>query len=356
VTDGPADLAGRVDALYAGPPEEFTPGRAALVKALKADGQKEAAAEIGTLRKPTAAAWAVNRLVQADDAAMIDALDAAGDLRAAQRRVLSGPTQGDGGAGEDLRAATGAFRAAVRGVVDAARDAIGRAASPAVLDKVASTVQAAATSEAAEEAVRSGRLVRELDPAGMGDVGGLEVVGDVPTAARARPGSAPRLADGGRRTDPEHEAEQGDASDDATDLDEAERAEAEAGLAAAEAERLADTAVGRRRVAKEAARVAASAARDAAAAARKAEDAEDTATAAARAAKKAAEQATANRRRADEMAAEVERLDEACAAAADEADEAERDAADAREAAVAATAEAKALRQRARGSVMKRSR
>ncbi len=43
-----------VDPLYAGRPEEFVAARNALAKALRASGDKAAAAEVAKLRRPTA--------------------------------------------------------------------------------------------------------------------------------------------------------------------------------------------------------------------------------------------------------------------------------------------------------------
>ena len=114
--DGRLDEA--VDELYGTPLEEFLPSRARLVAAAKADGDTDAAAAIKTLRKPTAAAWAVN-------------------LMARKRPVVAE-------AGGRLTAA-------------AARDA-------------GATFVAALASPSATEAVVSGRLTRALEYAGFGDV------------------------------------------------------------------------------------------------------------------------------------------------------------------------------------------
>lgn len=384
MTDGPADVAGQVDALYAGPPEVFTLGRAALAKALKAAGDKAAAAEVAGLRKPTTAAWAVNRLVQAGDESVAGALAAAAGVRAAQRRALTGPDAGEGAAGVALRRATGDFRAAVRQAVHAARALIGPAASPSVLDRVAATLQAAATSEAALEAVRSGRLVRDLDPTGLGDVAGLELVGAVPvTRARTRTGSrgGPEAGRGGatpprdgaesgsrevgagaragQRSVDETLAEEGhaetlgdegagrDADENADEnADDLERLRAEAGLAAAESERLAGLATAKRRAAREAAFQADAASQVAANAAHRAETAERVATEAARRAAKTAADAAEARQRADHAAVAAEAAHAEAASAAETADDAEQEADDARQAAAAARADAEATARR----------
>ena len=52
------------DALYALPPEQFTAARNARAQAAKAAGDREAAARIAALRKPTVLGWLVNLLVR----------------------------------------------------------------------------------------------------------------------------------------------------------------------------------------------------------------------------------------------------------------------------------------------------
>ena len=52
----------QLDELYAGPADEFVAARDELAKGLKKAGDKDAAAEVKALRRPTAAAALVNRL------------------------------------------------------------------------------------------------------------------------------------------------------------------------------------------------------------------------------------------------------------------------------------------------------
>ncbi len=66
------------DELYGLPLERFVPERAALVKALRAEGRREDAAQVAKLRKPSVAAWAVNQLVRTQGRAAAE-LFAAGD-------------------------------------------------------------------------------------------------------------------------------------------------------------------------------------------------------------------------------------------------------------------------------------
>ena len=67
-------------------PGEFLAVRSACVAEAKAAGDKEAAAAIGRLRKPSVAAWAINDAVRADEALVAD-LD---DVRQLARLKLAG--------------------------------------------------------------------------------------------------------------------------------------------------------------------------------------------------------------------------------------------------------------------------
>lgn len=69
--------------LYAADPADFTRRRKALADTARADGDKEAAKEIIALRKPTRAAWIINRLARADPGAPGRIETLAAGLRAA---------------------------------------------------------------------------------------------------------------------------------------------------------------------------------------------------------------------------------------------------------------------------------
>jgi len=80
-----AAVAAAVAELYGGDPDVFTERRKALVAAAKEAGDREAAAAIGALRKPTRAAWVVNRLARADPSAAGRMAALAAELRAAEQ-------------------------------------------------------------------------------------------------------------------------------------------------------------------------------------------------------------------------------------------------------------------------------
>ncbi len=171
--------------LYGLPLDQFVAQRGALAKALRADGKRDEAKTVSALRKPSVAAWAVNQLVRTQ-AKAFDRLLAAGDeLVEVQAGVLAGdrdPTE--------LREAVASQRAAVEQLLEAAGGLLsseGHDLSPAVLDRVADTLRAAALDPEAREQVQAAQLERELRHVGLG-AGGL-VSAPAESQAKSRPKS-----------------------------------------------------------------------------------------------------------------------------------------------------------------------
>jgi hypothetical protein len=178
VSDGGAvfDIPG-VDALYAADLSGFTRQRDDLVKQLKKDGDKDGAAAVKQLRKPTTVAWAVNQVARRGPDAIDELLTAARDAHAAQARAV----QDKDGAG--LREATTEWRARIRALAaDVARDA-----GEQYRDEAAATFEAASTSEELAAVLKAGRLVGALSPSGFG----LQGMPEPPSAAE-RPAVEPK--------------------------------------------------------------------------------------------------------------------------------------------------------------------
>ncbi|HUI04277.1 MAG TPA: hypothetical protein VLZ77_12095 [Acidimicrobiales bacterium] len=154
------DLDAVTDELYAVPPGAFVPARNARAKELAAAGEREAAAAVRTLPRPSAAAWLVNRLVR-DHGADVDRLLA---LRTAFEKAQGG------GDRDRLRALSTRRQALVAGLVEhagaLARDA-GHPLSAAVQRELEGTLEAAVADEDAAGAVRSGRLAAALSHVGF---------------------------------------------------------------------------------------------------------------------------------------------------------------------------------------------
>lgn len=154
------------DDLYGLPPDRFVPERDALAKALRADGRRDEAREVAKARKPSVAAWAVNRLVRTEERAVKRLFGTGDALRDAQAELLAG--RGDA---RTLRAAGEDEREAVEALLEVAGGLLagqGHEPSSALLDRVAGTLHAAALDENARGLVREGRLERELRHAGLG--------------------------------------------------------------------------------------------------------------------------------------------------------------------------------------------
>jgi len=175
----------QADELYGLALDQFIPERGALAKALRGEKRRDEAAAVAALRKPSVAAWAVNQLVRSQGASVDELYGAGDELRDAQARLLAGT--GDGRA---LRAANERERAAVDELVQAARGLLsseGHELSPAVLERVADTLHAAALDEDARAQVREGRLERELRHVGLGLGESADPFASAPPAPRKRP-------------------------------------------------------------------------------------------------------------------------------------------------------------------------
>jgi predicted nucleic acid-binding Zn-ribbon protein len=181
-----------LDHLYELPLAEFTPARDALAKELKAAGEKEAAAAVKALRKPSAAAWAVNAAAREEPGALQALLDAGEALHRAQERLLAGKADRS-----ELKAATDAERAAVSGMVAAALAAAreaGQPLSPSIESRVRETLHAATLDETVRAALAAGRLERETEVAGFaGALAALPARAPAPRPARAPKKEAERL-------------------------------------------------------------------------------------------------------------------------------------------------------------------
>lgn len=157
------DIDSATDELYGIAPDGFLPRRAELAAAARSDGDRELARQIGALRKPSVAAWAVNRMVRTRPDEVTRLADLAARLRAAQQSL-------DGAALKDL----GRERARlVDSLVTATAQAAGEdgaSLSAAASRDAGDTFVAALASPEATAAVLSGRLTRTLTYAGFGDV------------------------------------------------------------------------------------------------------------------------------------------------------------------------------------------
>ena len=166
-----ADFESELDRLYQLPLSEFTSARDEVAKRLRAEGEREQADEIKTLRKPTAAVWLVNQLVRERP------LDVQRLLKAGESLTKSqGP--------EARRAEQRALEQLAKGAREIAeRAAIGSAA----LGKAAETLRAASVTAEGRELLKRGRLTEELEPPGFEALMGLEGLGRQRAPAKTKP-------------------------------------------------------------------------------------------------------------------------------------------------------------------------
>ncbi|CAN5328836.1 hypothetical protein BH09ACT1_BH09ACT1_20150 [soil metagenome] len=171
------------DELFALTPDDFTAARNERVRDAKDSGDATLAARLKELRKPSPAAWVVNILVRERSDEIAQLLELGASLREATADL-----------DRDALASLGKQRRQV--VMALARqggslaESRGRKVTPAVVDEVARTLQAAMTDEDAADAVTTGRLLRSLEVDGMEPV---DLDGAVAGAIAKHP-SAPKPA------------------------------------------------------------------------------------------------------------------------------------------------------------------
>lgn len=217
----------RIDQLYRLPLDQFTPARNVLAKQAGAR-----AAEIKSLEKPNAAAWAVNQLFWRERAIYDELINASSALRAAYRDQLAGQAP-------DVRGAEATHKAAVKRATQAARalvEADGSKASDAVMTAVRETLDILPSPDP------PGRLTRPLTRTGFEALEGFTIAArprPVPTRLEPKPpGSAHR-----KPTESEQQAKE--AAERARDMTRerlrfAEAAERETGAALERATRAAE--------------------------------------------------------------------------------------------------------------------
>lgn len=175
--------------LYAVGPDEFMATRSRLVADAKAASDKAAATEIGRLRKPSLAAWAVNLTAREAEDVVADLVDLGERMRSAQSRLDAAALTG---MRKERDATVEVYvRAATRAVSDA-----GRSLSPAAQQEVRATAIAALADERASAAVTSGQLTRSLSYSGFGEVDLAEAL------ARTTGGAILTVVPGGRGSRP----------------------------------------------------------------------------------------------------------------------------------------------------------
>ncbi|WP_310962935.1 hypothetical protein [Nocardioides terrisoli] len=185
------------DGLYALPAADFTAARDAAAKHAEREGEKDLARRIKALRRPTAAAWAVNLLIRREAGQIEQVLALGESLRAAAAAMQ----------GDELRALTRQRRQLTTALATSARARAreyGVRLSDPVLEQVEGVLTGALLDPVAADVVRTGLLVTSFGATGVSEVD-VDAVLAVPEAmgGRATPVAAPEPS-GAESEDPRH--------------------------------------------------------------------------------------------------------------------------------------------------------
>ena len=154
------DEESELDDLYAVPLDQFVKARNEIVARLKKDGDEAAATRVAALKKPSVSAWTVNQLARSGSLDLQRLIKAGEALEQAQGRAMSGEdSSGFEEARRDEAAAISLLRSAAKEVL--------RAGSPAVLDRIVSTLRAGVATPEGRALLKKGRLSEDLEPMGV---------------------------------------------------------------------------------------------------------------------------------------------------------------------------------------------
>ncbi|MDT5348614.1 MAG: hypothetical protein QOH91_1901 [Mycobacterium sp.] len=168
-----------LDSLYSVPPDAFTAQRSKLAAAARSRGDTAAAKRISAARKPTTAAWIVNRLVLRQS----DSKQRLGDLGDRLRAAHSSMD------GDRIRELSAEQHRLIHTLAGAAFDAADiKNPSSTVRDDVTGTLQAAVADPEVRE--RLGRLAKAERWSGFGGFGDAAPVSSKAVREAARPAQA----------------------------------------------------------------------------------------------------------------------------------------------------------------------
>lgn len=168
-TDGSGSLQAVADRLYGLTPQEFTAARTAAEKEARSAGDRALAAAVKALRRPALAAWAVNLLVRERGDLVTQVVELGSSLREAQASLE----------GAALRELTRQRRRLVTAVTSEARAvaaAHGESLSDAAARQVEETLHAAMTDPSVADAVLTGLMTQPLSTTGLETVADLLAV------------------------------------------------------------------------------------------------------------------------------------------------------------------------------------
>jgi hypothetical protein len=155
------DIDAIADELYGLPPEDFTAARTRYEKEAKAAGDRDTAARIRSLAKPSVTAWLANQLAREHRDELEPLLELGAGLRDATRNL----------AGDQLRALSRQQHELMYALVQQARGlahAAGRTVSEDAARGLEETLRAAVSDEQAASLLLAGRLTEALNSSEFG--------------------------------------------------------------------------------------------------------------------------------------------------------------------------------------------
>ena len=192
------------DELYAGLPSDFTAGRDAAVRTARAAGDKDLAAALAKLRKPTAGAWLGNLLAHQHASEVAELVALGAEMRDAQAQLDAA----------QLRTLGQRRTQVIRDLVALARrtaSKLDQTAGPAAVQELESTLAAAVADEAAGVALTAGRLTQALSYSGFGlPMPPADAASSSAPPARTAARSAARKSGAAKATDPKIDAAERD--------------------------------------------------------------------------------------------------------------------------------------------------
>ena len=221
--DRPIDVDAELDRLYGLPLEDFTKARNELSARLKKSGETDAAAQVKALAKPSVPAWAVNQLARTRKRDVRALLDAAERSRSGKAKTL--------------REALNEQRDALQRLTNEGRELLEakRGSAPdAMVQRIASTLRAAASDPSAAGLLERGRVNEDLEPAGFEALAGLVDAKSPPASKRDEGAARRKLLEVAQKAVRERKAEAAELHDRA---EESERQAAKARKAADRADR-----------------------------------------------------------------------------------------------------------------------
>jgi hypothetical protein len=192
------------DELYGLPLDRFVPRRNELARELRRSGDRTRAAEVAALRRPTAAAWALDQVARSRPDVVSGVAELGESFRSATDAALDGDAR-------QLREVQARARTFVERVVAAAMGELrnaGRSATDQVQRRAGDTVHAALADPAVAEDLKRGRLAEDHDASGFGFGGDAGARAAAPSARqRSQPARDPEDGAAERRRAREEERE-----------------------------------------------------------------------------------------------------------------------------------------------------